>query len=145
MRRIIATIGLLVCSFIVYAQQDTLQHIGKWSGKDNTDVLGSIIFAPDHYFTMTKQGQTMGGKEFIMQGMKCSIKYDINYNVNPYRLDVIVYNNAIKEPQGTMKGIFRFMGKDTMLLRLNFNPNQPAPREFKDLDDEFTILLKREQ
>ena len=81
----------------------------------------------------------MGGKEFMMNGQKGQMTYNINTDVEPIEIDFIITKIAGGE---TMKLLFiaEFKDKDTMLLAATFKEGT-RPTEFTD---DNSIILKRE-
>ena len=77
-------------------QTDNSKFIGKWAGEDGQEI-GYLSFDAEGYAYFEIQGQIMGGKEFVQDGQKGSMTYEINSETNPIQVDLIVMIFESKE------------------------------------------------
>ena len=129
---------LVMSSFKTSHKVDEYSIVGKWSGLDENNENGTFVFDADGYATMIKNGQSMGGKEFEMKGIKASMKYKIDKSSNPIKFDIIVLALKSKEVK-SMKMLLKFIDNNTIKLASDFNETRPL--SFTKAN---SILLKRE-
>ncbi|MCB4798684.1 hypothetical protein [Neotamlana laminarinivorans] len=81
---------LLVIPFLsMTTKNDETKFIGKWIGKDKNDI-GYLNFDDEGYANFEIHGRIIGGKEFIQNGKKGSMTYEINSTKKPIEVDLIV-------------------------------------------------------
>jgi len=86
-------IYLLLIGFSLTACKSTklksdFEIVGKWKSDDNTGV-GYFTFDKDSYAVIETAERTIGGKIFVQNGMEFSLKYKVDYNFDPIRMDLI--------------------------------------------------------
>ena len=102
------------------------QHLGEWSGVDNTGEVGSFVFQKD-------------GTGKITQGNASdSFRYEIDYSKVPIWLDLIMTQDG-KEYR--IKSIIEFIDSDKMRWRTYHNDTRPTA--FLLEDPKNTVLLTR--
>ena len=83
----------LLCLFLITSATVTAQNktdfLGKWIGDDGSEI-GYVIFDKDGYAAFETQGQVIGGKEFVMNGEKGTMTYEINTETTPIEIDLTV-------------------------------------------------------
>ncbi len=117
-------------------KNDKAKFIGKWIGEDEKEI-GYLNFDSDGYASFEIQGQIYGGKEFVFDGKKGEITYEINCETNPIQVDLILTKLESGE-QGKLLCIAKFIDNDTMKFAINFEGNRPT-----DFDSENSIIFKR--
>ena len=102
------------------------QHLGEWSGVDNTGQVGSFVFQKD-------------GTGKITQGKASdSFRYEIDYSKTPIWLDLILTQDG-KEYR--IKSIIEFIDHDKMRWRTYHNDTRPTA--FLQEDPKNTLILTR--
>lgn len=140
MKKIIVLILVVISmsSFNAPLEINNFNIVGKWTGIDNNNDKGSFVFDFEGYATIIKEGESMGGKEFEMQGIKACMKYKIDYSSTPIKFDIVVTALKTKESR-SMKMLLKIEDDNTIKLASDFNETRP-----KNFTKENTILLKRE-
>ena len=140
MKKVIALVLIVISmsSFNVPLENNNFNIVGKWTGIDDSNDKGSFVFDSEGYATMIKDGESMGGKEFEMQGIKACMRYKIDESSTPIKFDIIVTFLKTKEVR-SMKMLLKIVDNNTIELASNFNETRP-----KSFTEENTILLKRE-
>jgi hypothetical protein len=116
--------------------ETTLDIVGKWIGEEKGDV-GYFIFDEEGYATLETQGQVLGGKEFMMNGLKCAMTYTVNYESTPMEIDFTVTLLDTKDER-KMLFIAEAIDNDTLKLASSFNDVRPT--EFNEVN---SIILTR--
>jgi len=119
-------------------EKDNTKFIGKWIGEDGKEI-GYLNFDLEGYAYFEIQGQIFGGKEFVFDGKKGKMTYEINNETNPIQVDLIVTKLESKE-QKKLLCIANFIDDDTMEFAINFGENRPI-----EFDSENSIIFKREK
>ena len=117
---------------------DNSKFIGKWAGEDGQEI-GYLSFDAEGYAYFEIQGQIMGGKEFVQDGQKGSMTYEINDETNPIQVDLILTLLDSGE-QNKLLCIANFIDNDTMEFALGFQGIRPI-----EFDEENSIILRREK
>lgn len=134
---------LIILLFIIpllsmTTENDKTKFIGKWIGEDKKDIA-YLNFDSEGYAYFEIQGQIMGGKEFVNNGKKGSMTYEINSETEPIQVDLIVTLLETKE-QKKLLCISNFIDDDTMEFAIGFEGIRPT-----EFDSENSIILKREK
>ena len=90
--------------------------------KDEKEI-GYMNFDSEGYAYFEIQGQILGGKEFVMNGKKGKMTYEINREFNPIKIAFIV---TLLE-SGEQKRLLcssNFIDNDTMEFAINFEENR---------------------
>lgn len=119
-------------------EKENTKFIGKWIGEDKKDI-GYLNFDSEGYAYFEIQGQIMGGKEFVMNGKKGKMTYEINSETNPIQIDFIVTVLESGE-QKSLLCIANFIDNDTMEFAINFEEKRPT-----EFNSENSIIFKREK
>ncbi|MCF7561677.1 hypothetical protein L3X39_13600 [Sabulilitoribacter multivorans] len=114
------------------------KFIGKWVGEDEKEI-GYMNFDSDGYAYFEIQGQILGGKEFVMNGKKGKMTYEINSESNPIQIDFIVTLLESGE-QKRLLCIANFIDNDIMEFAIDFEENRPT-----EFNSENSIIFKREK
>lgn len=125
-----------IIPFLLFNSTDQKQDfVGKWIGEDKGEI-GYIIFDDEGYATFEIGGQTMGGKEFFINGTQGKMTYNINYETNPVEVDFTI-TKILSGESKTVLSIAEFIDEDTMTFNMSFNDIRPT--DF----GESSITLKR--
>lgn len=128
---------ITIVSLSSFTTRDTkIDIVGKWIGEENGDV-GYFLFDEEGYATLETQGQIIGGKEFLMNGKKCSMSYTVNYDAEPIEID---FTLNILETKSEKKMLFIAKAIDNNTLKLASSFNHVRPKEFNEIN---SIILKR--
>lgn len=125
----------IIPALLLNTTTNTNDFIGKWKGEDKNEI-GYIIFDDEGYAAFEINGQTIGGKEFFMNGKKGKMTYTINYDTNPIEVDFTMTKIESGESK-KMLGIAEFTDEDTLKFNINFDAARPT--EF----DNDSIILTR--
>lgn len=95
---------LLFLTFIINcsAQKNTLNFVGSWTLTDYFNTKNDFILSEDNYITITINGETIDGKNFIIKGgekngEKGELKYSINSNKIPIEIDLIAMKDNVEK------------------------------------------------
>ncbi|MBN1950756.1 MAG: hypothetical protein JW801_06105 [Bacteroidales bacterium] len=129
---------LLLVTCAVFSQG---KHVGIWKGTSDGEV-GFFKFDADGYATITTDGETMGGKDFIVEDTHVKLTYTIDYSLAPHHIDFVLTTLDDAEEFGRFIGIIEFLSKDEMKIRIDFN-NEGRPTDFLPEGNEDTVILHR--
>jgi hypothetical protein len=115
--------------------------IGEW--KDNAQQGKSFVFDRTHHATMILENEVIGGKDLVGKHHNAELKYEVNYNHDPYWLDLVVYEAGTTNELARIKGIFRFISNNKMELRMNMDPGGNRFSEFDRHDEDNTVVLDK--
>lgn len=114
---------LLVPLLSFNSGEGKINIVGKWKGEDKKEI-GYMIFDSDGYASIEMGEQTVGGKEFVLNGKKGSMTYSINLDTVPVNIDLIITQLETKK-QMKMLYIAKYLDEKTMILASNFNSERP--------------------
>lgn len=117
--------------------------VGKWFGgseDDTEDEKGYMIFEADHSTTMIANGETIGGKNYEVEGAKISLTYAVDETTSPRNFDLIFKMGG--NEFGRMKGIIKFIDEDTFQLQIATEMQNPRPTRF-DSNSKDVAIFKR--
>jgi hypothetical protein len=126
------TFSILLLSFILFCSfnvKNTPSYVGKWEGMDKGEI-GFMTLTEDGYAMFEFDGQIMGGKSSLRNGIEVSMRYKIEENDDTYNIDFIVIENKTKEIMSSMLGIFKMNSDSEMILALNFGEPE-RPKDFE--------------
>jgi len=119
-------------------ENDKAKFFGKWIGEDQKEI-GYLNFDSEGYAFFEIQGQIFGGKEFVFDGKKGKMTYEINSETNPIQVDLILTKLETGE-QKKLLCIAEFIDNDTMKFALTFEESRPT-----EFDSENSIIFKRDK
>ncbi|MGV6832047.1 MAG: hypothetical protein ACWA5P_10880 [bacterium] len=122
----------------VTIENDKAKFIGKWIGDDEKEI-GYLNFDSEGYAFFEIQGQIFGGKEFIFDGKKGKMTYEINTETSPIELDLTVTKLESGE-QKKLLCIVEFIDNDIMKFAISFETKRPTEFNTKN-----SIIFKREK
>ncbi|RAJ13450.1 hypothetical protein [Olleya aquimaris] len=111
--------------------------VGTWKGYDNGDI-GYAIFDKEGYATFESNGESMGGKEFMMNDEKAQMTFILNKETQPMEIDFVITLLESGETQSLL-GIIQFENKDKLRLGVGFDGGD-RPLDF---DEENSIYFER--
>jgi uncharacterized protein (TIGR03067 family) len=114
------------------------RHVGKWKITNQSEA-GQLIFDSLGFASMIIEKDTIGGKEFNVDGNLQQMKYVMNYNNTPHTIDLIISNKTTGKKINTILGIFEFTPSGGMKMFLNYS--EPVRPKF--FNPEFTIELEK--
>jgi len=117
-------------------ENEKTKFVGKWIGEDGKEI-GYLNFDSEGYAFFEFQGQIFGGKEFVFNGQKGKMTYEINSETKPIQVDFIV----TKLESGIQKKLLciaEFIDDDTMKFAISFNEKRPT-----GFESENTMMFKR--
>lgn len=109
---------------------------GKWVAIDKSAMV-VLTLDKQGFATFQRGSEMMGGKEFYMNGEKGSMTYSTDFTKTPNELTLTVTKLATGQ-QRLIKGIFKVVNDNEMLVHLNFENNRP-----KNFNSKETLALKR--
>ena len=119
-------------------ENDKSKFFGKWVGEDNNEI-GYLNFQSDGYAFFEIQGQVFGGKEFIFEGKKGKMTYEVHEETDPVQIDFII-TKLESGQQTTLLCIAKFIDDDTMKFAISYDNLR-----LTEFDTENTIIFKREK
>ena len=128
---------LVVSPWSMTIENDKEKFVGKWIGDDKYQI-GPINFDSEGYAFFEIEGQIFGGKEFVLEGEKGKMTYEINTETNPIQVDLIITKLEHGE-QIKLLCIAEFIDDDNMKFAVSFEGQRPT-----EFDSENSIVLKRE-
>ena len=117
---------ILFCAFTLF---ETPAYVGKWRGEDKGDI-GYVTFTEDGYALFEFDGQLMGGKSFVRDGVEASMQYEVNKKEGFYNVDFIVKDLATGKTKGKLLGIFKMTSDTEMVLAIGFDESS-RPTNFE--------------
>lgn len=135
MKKLIIILFLLPLLSFTFPQE-SFDIVGRWSGEDKRKI-GFMNFDTEGYASFERQGQIIGGKEFLLDGKTGSMMYEINTATNPIEIDFIITKLSTNE-QKKVLAIVRMIDNDTILMALEFDKPRPT-----DFDDKNSMTLTR--
>ena len=134
---------ILILTIVIFGCSNSNQkHIGEWTGSDKGEI-GSLILNKGNSAVLVIGNQVLGGDNFEINGVKATLKYEIDYSKDPIWLDLVIYEEGLKQEKGKLKGIIRFLTNTKMEYRLNFDPSADRFSKFDSEDKENTIVLDK--
>lgn len=121
-------------SFTVLQEPD--DFIGRWKGKDKENIR-FMNFDKEGYASFETKGQIIGGKEFLLDGKKGSMTYEINTDKDPIEIDFTITKLKTNE-QKKILAIVKFQDNNNILIALEFDTLRPT-----EFNKENAITLKR--
>jgi uncharacterized protein (TIGR03067 family) len=98
--------------------------IGRWEGVEAGNSV-FMTFDKEGYAIIEKNGQALGGKEFVIKGGKGSMTYKTDFTKDPDELDIVITKIATKE-QKSLKGIFKVINDNQMQVCIGYDGVRPA-------------------
>ncbi|MEM6380816.1 MAG: hypothetical protein AAF705_21745 [Bacteroidota bacterium] len=133
---IIVLLAIPLLSF--NAQIDNSNFVGRWVGEDEKEV-GYMNFDKEGYAFFEVEGQILGGKEFVIDGEKGEMTYEVNEKTSPIQLDLIITKLATQD-QRKLLCIVNFIDDDTMEIAMGFENVRPMV-----FDSENSMIFKRDK
>jgi hypothetical protein len=116
--------------------------VGEWSGQDHGKVF-KLILTKDNEAILINNNEVIGGKDFVINGVKAQMKYEINYSKDPIWLDLIAFKKDNEKEKATMKGIIKFLTDTKIQYRVNFIANGTRFDNFDADDKTNTVVLDK--
>lgn len=98
--------------------------IGKWKS-DQIKEIEFFTFDAEGYASFESQGQTLGGKEFSIDGEKGKMTYSINIETTPIEIDYTVTKLQSGESKKIL-GILEFIDTNSIKIDLKFDEERPT-------------------
>lgn len=115
---------------------NSFELIGKWTGEDKGKI-GFITFDKEGYSTFEIEGQIIGGKEFVLNGKKGKMTYEVNSEKNPIEIDLIITKLETNE-QKKILCIAEFEDENNMIFAMTFDSERPT-----EFNEDNSIKLQR--
>ena len=77
MKKLLLIVSIL---FLFSFAINNTKHIGEWRGKDESGQVGTLVLDENNTITFKLGNETMGGKDFVINGIKAELKYEIDYS-----------------------------------------------------------------
>ncbi|WP_395062882.1 hypothetical protein [Flavobacterium sp.] len=113
---VLVLVATLFCSFTFRDNSADFNFVGKWKSEDKTEKNSGFIFEADGYAFMFKDAEKMGGKEFDINGTKGSMKYAVDKNANPIKLDLIITIKKQKVETKKMLMLVKIIDNNTLSI-----------------------------
>ena len=117
-------------------ENDKAKFVGEWIGDDGKE-FGYLNFDSEGYAYFKFRGQIFGGKEFVFDGQKGKMTYEINDQTNPIQVDLTITKLETGE-QKKLLCIAEFIDNDTMKFALTYEKIRPT-----DFDSKNAFVIKR--
>lgn len=105
--------------------------VGTWYGGDDVGSdNGYMIFAADHNTTLITNSDTIGGRNYIVEGIRIEMEYEVDESSSPAKFDIVFKYEG--DDYGSLKGIIKFIDRNKFQLKLATEMNEPRPTNFKD-------------
>lgn len=98
--------------------------IGKWTSQ-NAHEIEYFIFDAEGYATFASKDITIGGKEFIMNGEKGKMTYNLKTESTIIEVDFTITKVESGESK-TIAGIIEFLDKDHLQIDMSFDTERPT-------------------
>ncbi|MDX1653545.1 MAG: hypothetical protein R3277_13695 [Brumimicrobium sp.] len=133
MKKRLLLLFLVVCSTLLFSHVHSQNaHLGLWKGS-NQGQVGYISLDSLGYAFFVIEGDTVGGKSFMLEGHEVSMKYKIKYNESHHHIDFIIYLKNQNIEISKLPGIFKFNDDQSILLCINFD-SEDRPSDFNEED-----------
>lgn len=141
MKKLLLLLFIISFADIAIAQDKNL--VGTWKAINFEGSTAEFIFDSEGYITMISEGIEFGGKEFDLEGIKASLKYETDQTTSPFKLLYRLIDLSGNLDSAAMGGVYRYINNDEILMRLNPNLGQSYD-EFSETNDSDTFVLKRQ-
>ena len=142
--KLIKRVLILILTIVIFGCSNSNQkHIGEWTCSDNTGETGSLILNKGNSAVFIVGNQVLGGDNFEINGVKATLKYEIDYSKDPIWLDLVIYEEGQKQETVRAKGIIRFLTNNKMEYRFKPEPSVDRFTKFDSEDKENTIVLDK--
>jgi len=105
------------------------EYVGKWKGQDKSDI-GFLTLTDDGYAIFEINGQIIGGRSYMQQGINVYMRYIVNTGISPAGIDFIIYTKSDNVELARMKGIIEMDSSDELHLALTFGSGSSRPSDF---------------
>lgn len=140
MKKFALLILFLLLSTKFYSQD--LNIVGTWAGTDSDGVYAEISFDTEGYITVISDSYKIGGKE-VRDGDKIiSIKYETEILEDKNKLLIKFIDHSAKLPMGTIGGVYKYLNKNKIFLRMNFELGK-SYEDFINVYDNESLILER--
>jgi len=129
---------LLICSINVYSQRSLF---GLWKGVDRGEV-GFLRLDDKGVAIFSFYDETLGGEDFMVNGVSAKLTYLVDSTKNPINLDFIVTNLDSNLELGRLLCIVEFIDDLKIKLRINFE-GPVRPVNFMPVNNEETLILDK--
>ena len=129
---------LLFITIIGYSQKSLY---GKWESTEKGDV-GFFNFDEKGYAVLSVNNESLGGENYMYNGITANLTYTVDYTTNPINIDLILTNIESNTELGRVLGIIEFIGNKKIKIRLDFE-GIGRPLNFLPLDNEDTAILTK--
>ncbi|HZH86989.1 MAG TPA: hypothetical protein VFD77_06715 [Brumimicrobium sp.] len=95
-------------------------HIGKWKYIEEGRAAFMNLDA-DNIAYLTDDSDTLGGRDFLIEGLRASLIYEVDYTVYPNTIDLIIVLIDTNQEVERLFGIFELISDDELKVCLNFS------------------------
>lgn len=141
MKKLLLLLYIISFADIAIAQDKNL--VGTWKAINFEGSTAEFIFDSEGNITMISEGIEFGGKEFDLEDIKASLKYETDQTTSPFKLIYRLIDLSGNLDSAAMGGVYRYINNDEILIRLNPNLGQSYD-EFSETNDSDTFVLKRQ-
>jgi hypothetical protein len=140
---VLKSLLLIIAIGILQSCSNTNQrHIGEWKGIDNkVNQPVSLVLDKSNHAVFVEGNQVLGGKDFVINGVKAECKYEIDYSKSPIWLDLLIYEQGKTEAKTRIKGIVQFITDNKMQYRFNISGDRFE--KFDPEDQQYTMVLEK--
>lgn len=139
-KTILLLVFLSFCAIKVNSQ-NSQTLIGKWNGTDFSKNKCDLIFTEDKNVSLTVNGEIIGGENFMINGIKAELKYEVDFAKNPIWIDLIAIEKETKIEKGRIKVILKYINENNIEILLDFNGKRY--KNFEKENEEYILMLKK--
>ena len=123
---------------VVEVDDDENKFVGIWLSETDNGIM-ILHLDPEGFATIKFEQRTIGGKEWVYEGEKAIMTYEINTETSPTQLDIII-TKLESGQQDYWRGIIKLVDTDFMKFATFYKWNGDRPTKFSS---EFTRTFTR--
>ncbi|MBO3699208.1 hypothetical protein [Roseivirga sp. E12] len=116
--------------------------VGKWYGgvPDEND-NGYFTFDSDKFVTMVSGDETIGGRNYEVDGVTLDLKYEIDNSKTPANIDLVFYSGSTAF--GRLKGLIKMLDDDSFEIVMSSELTDPRPSSLTEVGSQKVAVFKR--
>ena len=123
---------IIFLTTIVGCSDNSKNHIGEWESVIRGNGTMDLIFKNSEDIVGTSGFETFGGENYLINGVKYNVKYEMDYSKKPMWFDIVYYKVENNEETGRIMYLVDFLTEDKMRLVSSNNPTEIRPKSFED-------------
>lgn len=118
-------------------------HIGEWESVIRGNGAMDLVFKNSENIIGTFGFETFGGENYVVDGVKYKVKYEMDYSKKPIWLDIVYYKEENNEETGRIMYLIEFLTENKMRLASTNSPTERRPKTFEDTNNIPPVVLNR--